>query len=265
MVDTEQVSAAFSKQSAVFDELEKNNPIIRWMRERVWKHVLSFWQPGGNILELNAGTGIDAVFFARQGFHMHATDNAEGMINELKSKVLNLNLQDKISVEKCSFEELQKLDKNGFDHIFSNFGGLNCTDKLDSVINSFLDLLKPGGTATLVIMPPICPWELALALKGNTKVAFRRLKKGGTNSNVEGISFKSFYYRPSEVIKMFGKQYKTVSIESLGSIVPPPYLEKVPARYPTLFRGLTKLEESLGNAWPFNSWADHFIITMQRL
>ena len=267
MADTIQqqiVNAAFSKQSIVFDDLEKGNLIIQWMRKRVRQHALSLWEPGEHILELNAGTGLDAIFFAQKGFYVHATDNAEGMISQLKSKVTELKLDDKVTVEKCSFLELDKLQQKEFDHIFSNFGGLNCTDRLADVIVSFNGLLKPGGTATLVIMPPVCPWELLLALKGNFKVAFRRLKKGGAPSNVEGISFNSYYYSPAKVFQMFGKNYKALAIEGLCSVVPPPYLEKFPNRYPTVFKGLTLLESSIADVWPFTAWADHFIISMQK-
>ena len=63
---------------------------------------------------------------------------------------------------------------------------------------------------------------------------------------------------------MFGKEYKTLAVEGLGSIVPPPYKEKFPAAYPPMFKALTLLEDSLADAWPFYAWADHFIITMQK-
>src|SRR6185437_6721694 len=152
--------------------------------------------------------------------------------------------------ERCSFLELDKLQEQKFDHILSNFGGLNWTDRLDEVIKSFSDLLKPEGTA---------------AIKGNFKLAFRRLKRGGTPSNVEGVSFTSYYYAPKSVIKMFGKEYKTLAVEGLGSLVPPPYKEKFPAKFPRTFKTLTLVEDSLANAWPFYAWADHFIITMQKV
>jgi len=260
VIQQENVSAAFSKQSMVFDDLDKANPIINWMRNKVRQHVLLFWKPGETILELNAGTGLDALYFSEKGFYLHATDNADGMVAEIRKKA-----NDKITAERCSFLELDKLRKQEFDHIFSNFGGLNCTDKLDEVIKSFSALLKPGGTATLVIMPPVCPWEMAVALKGNFKLAFRRLKKGGASSNLEGVSFTSFYYSPKTVIKMFGEEYTTLAIEGLASIVPPPYKENFPTKYPRVFKALTSLENSLANAWPFYAWADHFIITMQKI
>src|SRR5437868_3897951 len=78
---------AFNKQSSVFDKLYAENIIVAYKRKRVREHVLRFLQTKSNILELNAGTGDDTVFFAQQGYSVHATDIAEDMQNELRLKV----------------------------------------------------------------------------------------------------------------------------------------------------------------------------------
>jgi len=48
---------------------------------------LKYIPKGGNILELNAGTGVDAVFLAEQGYKVYATDISDVMINEIQAKV----------------------------------------------------------------------------------------------------------------------------------------------------------------------------------
>lgn len=59
----EQFSAeAFSKQSGIFDQLYQPNTIIGYKRERVRSHVSNYLKAGSSILELNSGTGEDAVF-----------------------------------------------------------------------------------------------------------------------------------------------------------------------------------------------------------
>ena len=108
-VQEQNVSDAFSRQSALFDEEDKNNLIIQQMRKQVHTHVLSLLNSGDKILELNAGTGIDAVFFAQHGCNVYATDNAQGMINTLAQKVKKLNLENKIQVQKCSFNNLEEI------------------------------------------------------------------------------------------------------------------------------------------------------------
>jgi ubiquinone/menaquinone biosynthesis C-methylase UbiE len=259
------VAEAFSRQSIIFDSLDESNPILQWMRSQVHLHCMKYFKAGETLLELNCGTGIDAVFFAMNGLQVHATDIADGMLEELRKKIELKNLSANISSQKCSFKELNTLSHQKFNHIFSNFGGLNCTNELDKVISQFKNLLQPGGTVTLVIMPPICLWEFALALKGNFRTAFRRLRKNGTDSNVEGMRFNSYYYSPSKVSTYFGNQYKLIALKSLACFVPPPYLEKFPHEYPKLFKLSTLLDEKLSSSFPFNRWADHYIITMQKL
>ncbi len=234
------------------------------MRGTVREHVLGLWKTGDSVVELNAGTGLDAIYFAQKGFKIYATDNAQGMLDVLKQKISQLSIEDKIVTQQCSFLELDKIQQTGFDHIFSNFGGLNCTGGLNEVIGSFDRLLKPGGTVTLVIMPKICPWELILAFKGNFKVAFRRLNRNGAPSHLEGQYFTTYYYSPSSVRKMFGENYSVISINGLGIVVPPPYLEDFPIKHSRIYKKLLSLENTIADIWPFRSWADHFIISVRK-
>ncbi len=62
------VEEAFSRQSSGYDDYELLHLTLRFMREEVRNHVLNFLREGDKILEINAGTGTDAVFFAQHGF-----------------------------------------------------------------------------------------------------------------------------------------------------------------------------------------------------
>ncbi|MCW3116899.1 MAG: methyltransferase protein, partial [Chitinophagaceae bacterium] len=151
---------AFTKQSLVFDDLYAHNTIVQYKRQRVRKHVEHYIQPGNSILELNSGTGEDAIWFAKQGCTVHATDISEGMQEVLMKKIKNNAPEGTITSELCSFTRLETLKNKGpYDLIFSNFAGLNCTAQLDSVLQSFSPLLKPRGIITLVILPKFCLWE----------------------------------------------------------------------------------------------------------
>src|SRR5438067_1743932 len=68
------IEQAFSRQSVVFDEIYSGNAIIQYKRERVRSHVMSYAKPGNRMLELNSGTGEDAIFFAENKLLVHATD-----------------------------------------------------------------------------------------------------------------------------------------------------------------------------------------------
>src|ERR1700743_2957624 len=90
---------AFTGQSAIFDDLYSTNTIINYKRERVRDHVLQYLAPGSSILELNSGTGEDAIFFANEGHKVHATDISPGMQQHLQLKVQTHRLQAMVSNE----------------------------------------------------------------------------------------------------------------------------------------------------------------------
>jgi ubiquinone/menaquinone biosynthesis C-methylase UbiE len=258
--------AAFSNQSVVFDDLYSGNTIINYKRKRVRDHVLQYLKPGSSILELNSGTGEDALFFARKGFKVHATDISAGMQNELKRKAASAGLQYIITNELCSYTQLNKLENKGpYDLIFSNFAGLNCTGELGKVLHSFSPLLKPGGTATLVILPKFCLWETLLIFKGKFKTAFRRFFSGkGRKAHVEGVHFKCWYYNPSYVVKQLKNDFDVLSIEGLCTIVPPSYIEGFAEKHPLAYKFLTGLEDKWKSAWPWKYMGDYYIISLKK-
>ncbi|MDA2929724.1 class I SAM-dependent methyltransferase [Acidobacteria bacterium AH-259-O06] len=264
-VDTqlELVNQAFSRQSVRYDAYEENHEILKWMRGQVRTHVMGFLKKSDYILELNSGTGLDAVFFAQHGFKVHATDLSDGMISQLEQKVEMFKLQDRITVQQCSFTSLEEIPHRRYDYVFSNFGGLNCTANLSVVSSSVGRLLKPDGFITVVLMPPVCPWELALIFRGHFKIAVRRLHRNGALAHIEGVYFKTYYFSPGQILKAFGNGFKKIRLQGLASLSPPPRMENFPRRYPKLYKFLRTLDERVAHVPPFNSWSDHFILTMQ--
>ncbi|MHB8208903.1 class I SAM-dependent methyltransferase [Mucilaginibacter sp.] len=258
--------AAFTTQSVIFDDLYANNTIVHYKRERVRNHVMQYLNPDSYILELNSGTGEDAIFFAARGHRVHATDISTGMQQELKRKVTEKDLQDSISNELCSYTMLPQLQNQGpFDHIFSNFAGLNCTNELDKVLDSFNDLLKPGGKVTLVILPKFCLWEFLLIFKGKFRTAFRRLFSGnGSKAHIEGTYFKCWYYNPSFIVNRLKDRFKLLSIEGLCTIVPPSYIEGFAEKHPLTYRILRDKENKLKYLWPWKYIGDYYIISLQK-
>ncbi len=259
----ERVHEAFSIQSTGYDAYEETNAILKWMRERVRRHVLQFLKPGDRILELNAGTGTDAVFFAQLGYSVHATDLSDAMIQRLKEKVQLAQVTDKVSAQQCSFTDLRSLKPRTFDYVFSNFGGLNCIEDLRDVTALLPELLNPGAHVTWVIMPRICPWELLMLLRGRWKLATRRLRRSGSLAHIEGVNFNCYYFSPEQVLKALGNNFEKIKLEGLASLSPPPHHNDFPIRFPKLYAGLTRIDEGVCGLWPFNHWADHFILTVK--
>ncbi|OKS87173.1 class I SAM-dependent methyltransferase [Mucilaginibacter polytrichastri] len=262
----QQAGSAFSKQAAIFDKIYADNTIVHYKRKRVREHFISLLKPGSKILELNSGTGEDAIYFAQQGHRVHATDIAEGMQQKLRQKADTFIDQRKISTELCSFTQLDNLKQRGpYDAIFSNFGGLNCTDQLGVVLASFDRLLKPGGVVTMVIIPKFCLWESLLIFKGKFKTATRRWFAGkGRTAHIDGKYFTCWYYNPSYLTKRLKNNYELVGLEGLCTFVPPSYIEGFAEKYPASFRMLQSLENRFKSSFPFKYWGDYFIISFRK-
>jgi ubiquinone/menaquinone biosynthesis C-methylase UbiE len=257
-----EINAAFSKQSSHFDEDDCSNPILRLWRQRIYTHVETFLKPNSRILELNAGTGIDAIYFAKQGHRVHATDLSDGMISTLQRKIDQLSLSDKITIQQVSFEDLDGV-KEKFDFLFSNFGGLNCMDDLKKVTRHISGLLNPNGILTFVIMPRLCPWEWLWAFKGKFKNAFRRFNSKGADTHLEGHHFTTYYFSLRQIQKSMG-DLNLLKVESLGCISPPPSATKFVQTFPRFTKFLNQLDVVFSNKFPFDRWGDHLIVTFQK-
>jgi len=261
MIDPTPVQEAFSRQSGEFDAIDAANPLIGWVRDRVRRASLRCIRPGDAMLELNAGTGIDSVFFADRGVRVLATDQAEGMLHQLRLKQREGR---PLEVMALSFHDLDRLHGRTFDHVFSNFGGLNCTDRLGDVLQQAYALLRPGGHLHLVIMPRTSPWELLWVLQGRFREAFRRRHHNGAQARLEGVTFPCHYYDVRDVRAMLPPDHRVVHLQGLSVCYPPPHAHVAAARWPMITRLLGRLEDAVSTTAPFNRWGDHVLLILQR-
>lgn len=260
-IDT--IAEAFSRTAEKYDSFAEDHPHLTRMRNKVYAHVMRHAPRGARILELNAGTGTDAVELARRGYFVHATDIAPGMLRRLREKVDKLGLQERVAMEQRSFLSLENIMGAPFDVVFSNLGGLNCIPDLTSVIGQLPQILKPGSIVIWVLMPHICLWEMAEVLRGNFKLAFRRLSHGAVQANLEGLNFNVYYFSPRQVLEWFGSQFELLAMEGLSVITPTAESKNFAKMYPRLYDALSWLDDRLSPRWPWCSWGDFYILTMR--
>ncbi len=261
----ENIAEAFSRTAEKYDRFAEDHPNLSRMREKVYSHLSRHLSPGARILELNAGTGTDAVALAGRGYYVHATDIAPGMLQRLRDKVDRSGLAERVVVQNCSFTALEAVHGGPFDAVFSNLGGLNCIPDLRPVIAQLPLVVAPGGTVTWVLMPRICLWELGLVFTGDFKVAARRLSRGGTLAHLEGKRFMIYYFTPQQVIAAFRPGYQLQEIEGLSVFAPPAESKNLALKHPALYRGLCWLDDHLARRPPFYGWGDFFIATFRYL
>ncbi len=257
------IAEAFSRTAEKYDSFAEDHPHLTRMRKKVYSHVMRHVPRGAHILELNAGTGTDAVQLAQRGYFVHATDIAPGMLNRLPEKVERLGLQDRVTMEALSFLSLENVHGAPFDAIFSDLGGLNCIPDLTPVIRQLPAVLKPGGIVTWVLMPHICLWEMAEVFRGNISLAFRRFSSGSVRANLEGLNFDVYYFSPRQVIKWFRNDFELLALEGLSVITPTAESKNFAKGHPRLYRTLSWLDDRLSPHWPWSGWGDFYILTMR--
>ncbi len=257
------IADAFSRTAGRYDAFAEDHPHLARMRGKVHAHVARHVPAGSRVLELNAGTGTDAVHLASRGYRIHATDIAPGMLERLRDKVERLELGDRVTVQQCSFTDLDRVDGAPYDAVFSNLGGLNCAEDLRQVIAGLPAVLRPGGVVTWVLMPPICLWELGLALTGRFRLAFRRLSRHGTTAHLEGRYFDVRYFSPGWVVSAFGPDFEVLAIEGLSVITPTAESKNLARRHRATYRALCWLDDRVSTHRPFRGWGDFFIVSLR--
>src|SRR5512135_2709001 len=114
----ERVAEGFSRKAEEYDSFGDDHINLARMRRKVYDHVLRFLHPADRILELNAGTGIDAAFFARQGYTVHAVDIAPGMLDHLADKIEQQHLHDRLTHQTLSFTEIDRVEGGPYEYLF---------------------------------------------------------------------------------------------------------------------------------------------------
>ncbi|HVA85307.1 MAG TPA: class I SAM-dependent methyltransferase [Candidatus Saccharimonadales bacterium] len=262
--DRAAIAEAFSRTAKKYDAFAEDHPHLTRMRRRVYEQLERYVAPGSSILELNAGTGTDAVQLARRGFRVHATDIAPGMLDLARDKVERFDLAGRVSVQECSFLQLDRIEGGQFDAVFSNLGGLNCTADLRPVVAQLDRVLRPGGVVVWVLMPPICLWELGLAFTGQFGLAFRRLARHGTRAHLEGRHFKVHYFTPRRAAAAFGDEYEVLAVEGLSVITPTAESKNLAQRHRDLYRTLAWLDDRIAPHAPASGWGDFYILSVRR-
>ena len=253
----------FDKAAKNYDATFTHSNIGKAQRERVYHFLKQEINSKNNlnILELNCGTGEDAIYLTNQGHHVIATDISSEMIAEAKAKNSSITFlqQDIININSETFSEK-------FDLIFSNFGGLNCLSKeqLKSFIAISETLLKPNGKLVYVIMPKHCLWEqFYFFIKGEFKKMKRRKSKDTVLANVNGVDVATWYFNPSDLKVLINKNFKLQLLKPIGISIPPSYLEPYFSNKKRFLKLLISIEKTLSSSF-WSKYADHYIISFQK-
>lgn len=252
---------AFDSVAADYDGPRGNNALIQRMRRAMWNTVRFELPPGSRLLDLGCGTGLDAAEFARQGYHVLATDWSPQMVERTRARASGVT-GGRLEARHVGIHQLDRIEGT-FDGIYSNFGPLNCVPDLAAVAAECARLLRPGGKLLCSVMGRICPWEIGYyVLRGRFGRARVRAARGATPVGMNGHTIWTRYYLPREFYRAFAEHFSLCGYSALGLFMPPPYLVDFYHRHRRLCDWLGRLDDRLGAMPLLRGAGDHFLIVM---
>jgi len=259
---------AFDTIAKNYDSIFTQSKIGKAQRDIVWNYLENILSNKKNlkILELNCGTGEDAVWFAQRGHFILATDQSDKMLEITQQKAIENKLSGNIETRKVNLNKIEESNLNEtYDLIFSNFGGINCMsfEDLFKLPNALSRNLTPSGRIIMVIMPTFCVWEMIyFTLKLNLKKAFRRSSTKKVKVNLNGEELSVEYYTPILINKIFSKEFIQAKLKPVGFFIPPSYLEKFFSSKHKTFNTIKRLESFVTEWSLLTNYSDHYLIDL---
>jgi ubiquinone/menaquinone biosynthesis C-methylase UbiE len=260
-----QTALAFDSLAARYDDLFTRSMIGRAQRGAVWTVLTDVFKPGSHIVELNCGTGEDALFLSRHNVSVVACDASEGMIQTARQRMRSEDPEANIRFELLPTERLSELlSSELFDGALSNFSGLNCVADLNQTACDLAALVTPGASVLICLSTRFCLLEVIwFTLHGEFRKAFRR-SSGIATAKVGSFSVNVQYPTLRAMKKMFAPYFLLRSCIGIGVVVPPSYLEPLVCKYPRALSLLQAIDRSIARLPWFRTIGDHMLIHFER-
>ncbi len=227
-----------------------------------------WFRPGQRILEINCGTGADAMFLAERGMRVEACDASPKMIEVAQRRREESPFAPLVSFRVLPIEQIAQLKlPDTCDGLLSNFAGLNCVEDLHETAQNLAPHVRPGSKALLCFFGPSCAWEMLwYGMRADIKRAFRRLHGGSRVANLAPGREVTVHYPTVESIRRdFRPYFRLVSWKGVGITVPPTYLEPWAVRFPRALAAAACFDAWLGPVPGFRALADHMLLVLERV
>jgi ubiquinone/menaquinone biosynthesis C-methylase UbiE len=260
-----QAALGFDRLAEGYDRVFTDSVIGRAQRNVVWQALAEAFAPGSHILEMNCGTGEDAIFLSRKGISVFACDASQRMVEVARSRVLSED-QDLVQLELLPIEQLFLLQpQHPFDGAFSNFSGLNCVADLHETARQLSMLLAPGASLIICLSTRFCAFEMIwFLLRGDLKNAFRRTS-GQATAHVSGLPVSLQYFTVGQLRELFSPWFKLRSFAGVGVVIPPTFAESWISKHPLIFKLLEAVDRKIHRLPGLRVLGDHILLSFERV
>ena len=268
------LEASFDELAPSYDEDIGGNLIGSEMREEFRKAVRAEFPPGSRLFEIGCGTGLDALWLARQGSSVVATDISDAMLSRLEARARVEGLSERITCRRLAARDVGELadefGQESFDGGYCHAGALNMEPELARVPGGLRRLIRPRGAFVCSLINKTSLFEILFyPVVLRPRKAFRRLgnvvplpisRKPPLNRNVVPARF----YSPADAARIFGDGFTLAAVRGVRIMLPPANLTDEYERYRTAFLALERIEHRVAGVPLLRSSGHHSILTFRR-
>jgi hypothetical protein len=192
------------------------------------------------------------------------------MLEVARRKAADAGVSECVTFRQVDVRDLRRWDPGFvFDGMLSNFGVLNCVSDWQSVGTATACWMRPGARAVLVVMGPLCPWEIGWhILHGEVGRALRRFRAGEEARLEPGTNVVTWYPSPRRLRAAMAEgeaaPFRHVETMGIGALLPPTDLHHLVDRWPALFEALAALEGRWRTRFPWTWLNDHYLMVLER-
>ena len=238
----------FDAAAPGYDEVAES-ALGRALRQRVSHVVGRFVHAGSAVLDLGAGTGLDALAYVEGGASVTAVEQSSAM-----AAIARTRLIDRAVVINADVLDVE-LPPAAYDLVVSNFGMLNCLPSLSDFGERVAKWCRRDATLVLVVMGRWVPWELAGGIRHLDRSRITRR----FGADVNGVR----YWTPSDVAAAL-PGFERVAVESLGLVLPTYQQRGAVETRPRLLTRLARLDRRLARIGGRFGAGDHWVGTWRR-
>lgn len=258
---------AFDSIAAGFDRRFGTWASVAAQRRAVRSALAGAFPAGARLLEVGGGTGEDAQWLLERGRRVMLTDASPAMVEVAAGKLAGLAGAETaiLPAERMEGFAAERAASGAppFDGAYSNFAALNCVTDLSPFARGLAQLVRPGGSAMLVVFGVACPGEMITELLlGRPRNMVRRFARGDVAARLSRRSFTVRYHRQADLADALAPWFEPRNRVGIGVFVPPSAAEPWISRHPRLLAGLERLDSLL--AHPLAVFGDHILYRFVR-
>ncbi|MDS0256905.1 class I SAM-dependent methyltransferase [Thermoplasmatales archaeon AK] len=261
------LEAEFDSIAEDYDRHIFGNLINSYLRERSVNVMSKIFSKSHRLLELGCGSGTETIEMLKQGHEVVALDISQKMLDIVKAKAAKEGMAERIETVKLRVKDIgvlvSRYGEESFDGIYSTYGALNCEPDLSGIPLVLRRLLKNDGDLFLGVFNKICAFEtIGYLLRIKPKLAIARfgkvLREGDSRFCVDSFPYTPWYYRG-----LFEPYFRVEKIMGVPVILPPSNLVRYIQPFSRGVERLKRIDNALGELWPFNLVGDHFLMILK--